>query len=274
MRSLNSKRMRYVWAPDAKSVRLNVSGRLHRLTKTRSGWWIGEKILAHLDDYTFIIDGRRDLPDPRSRWQPHGVHGPSRFLDHGNYRWSDDGWRPEPWERAILYELHIGTFTSEGTFDAAIQRLDHLSRLGVTHIELLPVGQFPGDRGWGYDGVYPFAVQNSYGGPEMLKRFVDACHRQGLAVLLDVVYNHLGPSGNVLPEYGPYHSKTHSTPWGPGLNYDAAESDEVRRYVCDNALMWLRDYHIYLNHVGANLAKFIDAFGERVLPQLTTGARS
>ena len=184
------------------------------------------------------------LPDPRSAWQPHGVHGPSRVLDHTAYGWGDGAWRGVPLQGSVIYELHVGTFTPEGTLDAAIARLDHLVTLGIDMVELLPVAAFDGRHGWGYDGVALFAVHQPYGGPEALKRFVDACHQRGLGVVLDVVYNHLGPSGNYLARFGPYFTDTHVTPWGPAINLDAPGSDEVRRFVLDNAAMWLRDYHI------------------------------
>ena len=263
---------RYVWAPHAAGVTLGVGSRHFPLRKQESGWWEGERVLNHGDDYQFILDGGEALPDPRSLWQPHGVTGPSRFVDHSRFSWTDAGWRPPAWEEAIVYELHIGTFTDLGTFEAAIERLDHLQELGITHVELMPVGQLPGNRGWGYDVVFPFPPQNTYGGPDGLKRLVDACHHRGLAVLLDVVYNHLGPSGNVLPHFGPYFSESHKTPWGPGLNFDDAGSDEVRRYVCDNALMWLRDYHIDGLRVDS-VHEMVDKSALHILEQLVNEVR-
>jgi maltooligosyltrehalose trehalohydrolase len=195
-------------------------------------------------DYSFHLDGQESaLPDPRSAWQPNGVHGPSRIFDQSAFEWHDSGWQAPPLSSGMLYELHIGTFTPEGTLDAAIGRLDYLRGLGITHVELLPVAAFPGRHGWGYDGVDLFAVHEPYGGPEALKRFVDAAHRKGLAVLMDVVYNHFGPSGNYAGKFGPYFTSTHHTPWGEAVNLDNAGSHEVRRFFCDNALMWLRDYH-------------------------------
>ncbi len=185
----------------------------------------------------------RNLPDPRSGWQPHGVHGPSRIVNHAAFHWTDDEFQARPLSSALIYELHVGTFTPEGTFEAVIGHLDHLKRLGVTHIELMPVADFPGRFGWGYDGVNLFAPRHIYGGPEGLKTLVDACHARNLAVILDVVYNHLGPSGNYLPKFAPYFTDRHHTPWGDALNFDGPYSDEVRRFFCDNALMWLRDYH-------------------------------
>ena len=213
------------------------------MARDNTGWWRAPHPLLAGDDYRFRIDGGESLPDPRSAWQPEGIHGPSRFVDHSEFRWTDSRWQARPLASAIIYELHIGTFTPEGTFAAAIDRLDHLVELGVTHLEIMPVAEFEGDYGWGYDGVFPFAPHHSYGGPNGLKRLVNACHEKGLAVLLDVVCNHLGPVGNVLARYGPYFTNRHRTPWGDALNFDGPYSDEVRRYFCDNAIMWLRDYH-------------------------------
>lgn len=234
-----------VWAPNAHRVEVQVDGEHTVMSAAERGWWQADvPAAAPGTDYRFILDGSEPLPDPRSPWQPQGVFGPSRVVDHSAFHWSDSRWQAPPLESALIYELHIGTFTPAGTFDAAIARLDHLVELGVTHVELMPVNEFPGARGWGYDGVDLFAPHSAYGGPNGLKRLVDACHTRGLAVLLDVVYNHLGPSGNYLSRFGPYFTERYRTPWGPAVNLDDAESDEVRRFVCDNALMWLRDYHI------------------------------
>ncbi len=208
------------------------------------GWWYARVPGAGPGtDYAFLLDdGPEPLPDPRSLWQPHGVHGPSRRYDHTAFAWSDGAWTGRALPGSVLYELHIGTFTPEGTFDAAIERLDHLVELGVDLVEVMPVNAFDGTYGWGYDGVLWGAVHEPYGGPDGFKRFVDACHRRGLGVLLDVVYNHLGPAGAYLPRFAPYfHGET---PWGPSLNLDGPGSDEVRRYVIDNALGWLRDFHL------------------------------
>jgi maltooligosyltrehalose trehalohydrolase len=249
-----------VWAPDAKRVAVEVGPpgaagrhdmRMMAGAPGRAVLWAADVPGAgHGTDYGFRVDGAgtgRDddgpLPDPRSPWQPYGVHGRSRVYEHDRYAWHDNGWRGRPLPGAVLYELHIGTFTGTGTFDAAIQRLDHLVELGVDIVELLPVAAFPGRHGWGYDGVHLWAVHDPYGGPDGLKRFVDACHGRGLAVVLDVVYNHVGPSGDYLGRYGPYLAGAHRTPWGPGLNTDQPGSDEVRAFVVGNALMWLRDFH-------------------------------
>jgi len=233
-----------VWAPSANSVRLDAGGKLTQLSKSDRGWWNAPHDLPHGECYSFEIDEKRSTPDPRSPRQPRGVHGPSCYVDHSLFKWSDANWQQKPLSSAIIYELHIGTFTRRGTFEAAIERLDHLKALGVTHIEVMPIAAFQGDRGWGYDGVSLYAPHEAYGGPEGFKNFVNACHEHGLAVLLDVVYNHLGPSGNYLPQFGPYFSDRHTTPWGPALNFDGPDSDEVRRFFCDNAIMWLRDYHV------------------------------
>ena len=233
-----------VWAPNAGAVEAEVDGKRIPMRPGSSGWWFADAPrLEHGADYAFILDGDGPFPDPRSPWQPQGEHGPSRWVDHDRFAWSDDGWQAPPLSSAIIYELHVGTFTSDGTFDSAMDRLDHLVDLGVTHVELMPVAQFPGERGWGYDGVDLFAPHQAYGGPEGLKRFVDACHSKGLAVLLDVVYNHLGPSGNYLSRFGPYFTSRYVTPWGDAVNFDGPGSDEARRFFLDNALMWLRDYH-------------------------------
>nr|BFD90421.1 malto-oligosyltrehalose trehalohydrolase [Kitasatospora sp. Xyl93] len=233
-----------VWAPSAGSrVRVEVDGTAHELARCpdRDGWWSGE---APAGDYAFRLDDGPPLPDPRSARQPHGPDGPSRTVDHAAFRWSRTDWRGRALPGAVLYELHVGTFTARGTFDAAAERLDHLVELGVDFVELMPVCPFPGRHGWGYDGVSPWAVHEPYGGPEGLKRFVDAAHRKGLGVVLDVVHNHLGPSGNHLPAYGPYFTDRHHTPWGSAVNLDAPGSDEVRAYLVGSALAWLRDYRI------------------------------
>ncbi|MGW1176106.1 malto-oligosyltrehalose trehalohydrolase [Kitasatospora sp. NPDC002543] len=233
-----------VWAPNAASrVRVDVNGFAYELARStdRAGWWCGE---APAGDYAFRIDDGPPLPDPRSARQPHGPDGPSRAVDHAGFPWSHSGRLGRALPGAVLYELHVGTFTARGTFDAAAERLDHLVELGVDFVELMPVCPFPGRHGWGYDGVSLWAVHEPYGGPEGLKRFVDAAHRKGLGVVLDVVHNHLGPSGNHLPAYGPYFTDRHHTPWGSAVNLDAPGSDEVRAYLIGSALAWLRDYRI------------------------------
>jgi maltooligosyltrehalose trehalohydrolase len=195
--------------------------------------------------YCYLLNEDQPRPDPVSRSQPEGVHGPSEIVDPGQFKWEDQGWNGIPLEEMIIYEIHTGTFTQEGTFEAIIPLLDYLkNELGVTTIELMPVAQFPGERNWGYDGTYLYAAQNSYGGFEGLKRLINACHQKGLSVILDVVYNHLGPEGNYLGDYGPYFTDRYKTSWGPAINFDGPESDEVRRFIIDNALYWVTEYHM------------------------------
>ncbi|MHB1022742.1 MAG: malto-oligosyltrehalose trehalohydrolase [Acidobacteriaceae bacterium] len=235
-----------LWAPGAQSVSVKLEGILHAMSQSPSGWWSIELVDAeHGMHYAFVLNGEEaSYPDPRSLWQPEGVHADSCLYDHARFVWTDSGWQAPPLASAIIYELHIGTFTHSGTLDEAIEHLDYLVELGVTHVELMPVAAFDGDYGWGYDGVALFAPHEPYGGPDALKRFVNACHAKGLAVLLDVVYNHFGPSGNYTGQFGPYLTGSHSTPWGGAVNLEGAGSDEVRRFYCDNALAWLRDYHL------------------------------
>jgi maltooligosyltrehalose trehalohydrolase len=234
-----------VWAPKAGDVKLHTSETILDMAEDSGGWWQKDApFMAHGVDYAYGVDGKGPFPDPRSPWQPGGVHGFSRWVDHSLFDWTDAGWQQPPLGSAVICELHVGTFTPEGTCEAAIHRLDHLKELGVTHVELMPVAQFSGDRGWGYDGVNLYAPHQAYGGPEGLKRLVDACHAKGLAVLLDVVYNHLGPAGNYLNQFGPYFTSRYATPWGEAVNFDEAHSHEVRQFFVDNALMWLTDYHM------------------------------
>ncbi|MGA5700371.1 malto-oligosyltrehalose trehalohydrolase [Peterkaempfera bronchialis] len=236
-----------LWAPEARHVEVEVDGARHPMhaVPDRPGWW---QATAPADpggsDYGFRLDGGELLPDPRSARQPYGPDGPSRLVDHAAFHWSDTPWQGRALPGSVLYELHIGTFTPEGTFDAAAERLDHLAGLGVHLVELMPVCPFPGRHGWGYDGVSLWAVHEPYGGPDGLKRFVDAAHRRGIGVVLDVVHNHLGPAGNHLPRFGPYFTDRHHTPWGAAVNLDAPGSDEVRDYLLGSALAWLRDYRI------------------------------
>jgi maltooligosyltrehalose trehalohydrolase len=230
-----------VWAPFPNKVECFDGRMRHPMTREPNGWWHAE--VSGISDYGFVLDDAHPaLPDPRSPWQPNGVHGLSRLVDHSTFRWTDQQWQAPPLSSAIIYELHIPTFSPEGTFDGAAARLGHLVELGVTHVELMPVAQFPGNYGWGYDGVDLYAPHQSYGGPDGLKRLVDRCHQLGLAVLLDVVYNHLGPAGNYLNRFGPYLTSRYATPWGEAVNLDGPDSDEVRRLIVDNAIMWLRDY--------------------------------
>lgn len=234
-----------VWAPDAGSAALRLAGEPRSMERdpVRAGWWTADAPAADGDRYGFVLDGGPVLPDPRSRRQPDGPDGESAVVDHCVYQWRGD-WAGRGLPGAVLYELHIGTYTAEGTFDAAAARLGHLAELGITHVSLMPVCPFPGVHGWGYEGVSLWAVHEPYGGPEGLKRFVDTAHGLGLAVVLDVVHNHLGPSGNHLPAFGPYFTETHHTPWGAAVNLDAPGSDEVRAFLLGSALAWLRDYRL------------------------------
>jgi maltooligosyltrehalose trehalohydrolase len=235
-----------VWAPRASTMEVKIENTKFPMEKKPRGYWSAAVEEAGPGtDYGFVIDGLEPaLPDPRTQWQPYSVHGASRLVDHSAFAWSDQDWQAPPLSSALIYELHLGTFTPDGTLKAAESRLDYLRALGVTHVELMPIANFPGKRGWGYDGVDLYAIFNAYGEPDDLKRFVDACHGKGLAVLLDVVYNHLGPVGNYLGKFGPYFTHSHTTPWGDAVNFEEAGATEVRRFLIDNALMWLRDYHI------------------------------
>jgi maltooligosyltrehalose trehalohydrolase len=236
-----------VWAPLAEQVAVKIVGppaRLIPMSKDAFGYWRASVEDLHPGArYVYVIGGA-ERPDPASHSQPDGVHGPSMVVDHRGFEWQDPEWQGVRLEDLIIYELHVGTFTPEGTFDAIINRLDDLRNLGVTALEIMPVAQFPGERNWGYDGVYPYAAQNSYGGPAGLKRLVNACHRAGLAIILDVVYNHLGPEGNYLSCFAPYFTATYKTPWGNAVNFDGAYSYGVRDYFIGNALHWLEQYHI------------------------------
>ncbi|GHJ99895.1 malto-oligosyltrehalose trehalohydrolase [Streptomyces sp. Y2F8-2] len=234
-----------VWAPQAGRVTLHCGGATRALERDpeRAGWWAGEAEAEDGTRYGFALDDGPVLPDPRSRRQPDGPDGQSAVVDHGRYAWRA-AWPGRGLPGAVLYELHVGTYTREGTLDAAAERLEHLVELGVSHVELMPLCPFPGRHGWGYEGVSLWAVHEPYGGPAALKRFVDRAHELGLGVVLDVVHNHLGPSGNHLPAFGPYFTDTHHTPWGSAVNLDAPGSDEVRAYLIGSALAWLRDYRI------------------------------
>jgi len=233
-----------VWAPGRARVDVVVDDRRLPMTRTERGWWEVASGAAHAGTrYGISLDGGETRPDPRSASQPDGVLGASEVVDHGAHEWKDAGWSGLALAGSVLYELHVGTFSPAGTFDGVIERLPHLVELGVDAIELMPVAEFSGDRGWGYDGVDLFATHHAYGGPAGLKRLVDACHAHGLGAVLDVVYNHLGPVGNFLSEFGPYFSDRYTTAWGTPFNFDGPGSDEVRRFIVDNALMWIRDYH-------------------------------
>ena len=233
-----------VWAPHARSVDLLLPGTRHAMSPGKDGDWHVTVEVAAESSYAFSLDGGDARPDPRALRLPDGPHGWSQLFDPDELVWTDSGWNGVDLEGAVIYELHVGTFTAEGTLDAAAGRLEHLVDLGVDIVELMPLAPFPGTRGWGYDGVAPYAVHEAYGGPAALHRFVDAAHARGLGVCLDVVYNHLGPDGNYLGEFGPYLTETHHTPWGAALNLDAPGSDPVRRWVLDNVRQWFRGFHV------------------------------
>lgn len=232
-----------IWAPKPHRVALDVEGVLHTMQRSDDGWWRTSVDVTPDARYGFVVDDEpKVLPDPRSARQPDGVHARSQLWDAASASWTDDGWAGRSIEGGVIYELHIGTFTEGGTFDSAIEKLSYLVDLGVDFVELMPVNAFGGTRGWGYDGVLWYAVQETYGGPDGLVRFVDACHNHGLGVLIDAVFNHLGPSGNYLPMFGPYLSSA-SNPWGEGINIADADSDEVRTFIIECALRWMRDFH-------------------------------
>ena len=234
-----------LWAPGAAQVDISFGNTSMPLNKSGEGYWSGRT--DQLQEgmlYRFVLNGDTSLPDPASVSQPDGVHGPSMALDLSTFKWHDGDWKNPALKEYIIYELHTGTFSTEGNFEGIENKLAHLQELGVNAIELMPVAQFPGDRNWGYDGVYPFAVQNSYGGAKGLQQLVNACHQKGIAVILDVVYNHLGPEGNYLCNYGPFTTDKYKTPWGGAINFDDAWCDGVRKYFIENVLMWFRDFHV------------------------------
>lgn len=261
-----------VWAPVAHdSVELVLTDRRVPLQPNDDGWWEHDGDLTPGTTYTLSVDGGLEVPDPRALRLPDGPHGPAQVFDPTAFTWTDQDWRGSKLAGAVIYELHLGTFTAEGTLDAAQAKLPYLAELGVTHVELMPVATFPGVAGWGYDGVGLFAVHEPYGGPEALQRFVDAAHGHGLAVGLDVVYNHLGPDGNYLSFFGPYFSGRHHTPWGQAVNLDGPNSDPVRAFLIDNATMWLRDFHVDLLRLDAVHA-LIDESAVHILEDLARAA--
>ncbi|HZD78567.1 MAG TPA: malto-oligosyltrehalose trehalohydrolase [Actinomycetota bacterium] len=275
-----------VWAPLAERVEVLVgppAGRTIALEPAERGYHAA--LVAEVgpgDRYLLSLDEAEGVPDPASRSQPEGVHGASEVVDRTAFAWTDEGWSAPPLGEQVLYELHVGTFSEAGTFEGVRERLDALVQLGVTGVELMPVAQFPGERNWGYDGVFPFAAQDSYGGPAGLARLVDACHGAGLSVFLDVVYNHVGPEGNVLPRFGPYFTDRYRTPWGDAVNLDGPGSDEVRRFFIDDALGWLEEFHLdglrldaihaivdqtarpFLAELGAEVATLSERLGRRL----------
>ncbi len=269
---LGENRCRFrIWAPYAKRVHVHLftpHDRVLRLPAVDDGYF--EKVIEGVPagaSYKYRLDNDRERPDPASRLQSEGVHGRSEVVDP-YFDWGNDDWHGRPLSQYIVYELHVGTFTSQGTFDGVIERLDHLVDLGVTAIELMPVAACPGQRNWGYDGVYPFAVQANYGGPAGLKRLVRACHRRGLSVVLDVVYNHLGPEGNYLADFGPYFTRKYGTPWGQAINFDDTGSREVRRFFLANALRWISEFRIDALRLDAVHAIY-DASAEHFLKELS-----
>jgi maltooligosyltrehalose trehalohydrolase len=240
-----------VWAPNLTNLAVRILGEpSHTVPLTRSADTENAEFMATVPDvkegtdYLYVLEHDRERPDPVSRWQPHGVHGPTRIVNPSSFNWSDQGWSGIPLKDFIIYELHTGTFTPDGTFESVIPRLPYLRELGITAVEIMPVAEVPGNRNWGYDGASLYAPQSSYGGPVGLKKLVNACHQHGLAVVLDVVYNHLGPEGNYLPEYAPCFTDAHHTPWGKAINFDGPGSDGIRRFIIDNALYWLTEYHM------------------------------
>ncbi len=270
-----------VWAPFKEHMQVHITRPYERFVQMRKdeyGYWHAslENVPAGIG-YFYLIDKEKSLPDPASHYQPEGVHKESYVVNHDLYSWGDRGWEGIALREMIFYELHVGTFTPEGSFDGVVAKLDYLKKLGINAVELLPVAQFPGRRNWGYDGVYPFAVQASYGGPDGLKRLIDACHQNGIAVILDVVYNHLGPEGNYLSNFAPYFTDKYHTPWGSAVNYDDSYSYGVREYVIENALYWLREFHIDglrldavhgifdtgAKHILEQLAESVEEFGRR-----------
>jgi maltooligosyltrehalose trehalohydrolase len=270
-----------VWAPLLRSVTVEIVAPEKRsipMEQDERGYWkVKAENIAPGTEYLYQLEGETTRPDPASQFQPQGVHAPSQVIDHSTFNWNDADWTGIPLENLIIYELHVGTFTPEGTFTAIIPRLKELQEIGINAIELMPVAQFPGDRNWGYDGVYPFAVQNSYGGVDGLKELVDACHQQGMTVILDVVYNHFGPEGNYTSNFGPYFTPTYQTPWGGAMNFDDAHSEGVRNFFIENALYWLRESHIDAlrldaihaiydlgaKHFLAELAEKVEAFSQQ-----------
>lgn len=235
-----------IWAPFAESVEVisKNSDKPVALSRDKEGYWskkVNDVVPGEL--YKFRINNKDEFPDPASLAQPEGVHSWSRVVDHASHSWRDKSWKGRELKEMIIYELHVGTYTAAGTFEAVIDKLDHLNELGINTLELMPISSFPGERNWGYDGVYPFAAQENYGGVDGLKKLVDACHERGFSIILDVVYNHFGPEGNYISQYGPYFTDKYHTPWGSAINFDDAYSDQVRHYFIQNALMWLEDFH-------------------------------
>lgn len=263
-----------VWAPSRRRVEVVLDGRRLPMHRQESGWWeVSDPQAREGTRYGFSLEGGEARPDPRSMSQPDGVLGMSEVVGGEAYRWHDGTWWGRPLAGSIIYELHTGTFSLDGTFDGAVEHIPHLVELGVNAVELMPVAEYSGRRGWGYDGAALFAPHHAYGGPAGLKRLVDAFHSAGLAVLLDVVYNHVGPVGNFLPDFGPYFNQCHHTDWGAAFNFDGPGSEEVRRFVIDNALMWVRDYHVDGLRLDAVQA-IVDQSPTHVLEQLAVEVKT
>ncbi|MGE5436469.1 MAG: malto-oligosyltrehalose trehalohydrolase [Syntrophothermus sp.] len=261
-----------VWAPSVSNVQLKINfpeNRICKMEKDDKGYW--KVVVPNTNpesEYFYLLNNNTERPDPASHFQPYGVHGPSKVVDHKSYNWNDENWKGLLVKDLIIYEIHIGTFTYEGTFESAINKLDHLVNLGITAIEVMPISQFSGKRNWGYDGAYPFAPQNSYGGPNGLKELVQACHDKGIAVILDVVYNHFGPEGCYIRDFGPYFTSKYKTPWGNALNFDDEYSDEVRNFFIENVIHWLRNYHIDGFRLDA-IDKIYDLSAKHILDELS-----
>lgn len=264
-----------VWAPKVQQIELHLPGReppfLPMEPRERGYYELVVDGVRPGTRYAYRLDGTDLRPDPASHFQPEGVHKPSCVVDP-RFAWTDQDWPGLPFSDYIIYELHVGTFTAEGTFDAVIPHLDELKDLGITAVEIMPVAQFPGDRNWGYDGACHFAVQNSYGGPDGLRRLVDACHTRGMAVILDVVYNHFGPEGNYTAQFGRYFNSRHRTPWGDSINFEGQGSDEVRRFFIENALYWITEHHIDALRLDAVHA-IIDQSARPFLRELSSAIR-
>jgi maltooligosyltrehalose trehalohydrolase len=259
-----------VWAPKLKQVAVHLvapEDKVVPLQQDEQGYWRGQVEAEPGALYFYQLDGETDRPDPASHCQPQGVHGPSQIVDHNSFTWMDRDWQNRPLKEMVIYELHVGTFTPEGTFEAIIPRIPELLELGVNAIELMPLAQFPGERNWGYDGVYLYGVQYSYGGVNGLKQLVNACHQQGMAVFLDTVYNHFGPEGNYISCYGPYFTDKYKTPWGSAINFDDAHSYAVRNFLIQNALYWFREYHIDALRLDAT-DHIVDHSGKHFLQEL------
>ncbi len=263
-----------VWAPRADRISVETGGRRFPMAQRDRGWHEAAVPWARAGDaYWFVLSDNERLPDPRSPWQPEGIGGPSRLIDHDSFRWRHDSWKSTPIDKAVFYEVHTGTFSGAGTFEGAIEHLDYLVGLGVTHVELMPVNEFSGLRGWGYDSVDIYAPHHAYGGPDGLKRLVDACHERGLAIVADVVYNHFGPVGNYLEKFGPYFTDRYTTPWGKAINLDGPGSDEVRQFFCDHATTMLREYRFDGLRLDAIHAIF-DMSAVHILEQLAQRVRA